>query len=262
MDSQLSDSQLLDYVILALLFILCINLLSRFFGKSYKKENMAQNFLAKMQNPIFDTQPLQQPLQLISLDENTKPESIQSVDLVNLVNSVKPELMEPTIPVPVQMSVQSTVESIGSSNVTLGANINIDKKIKREEILEYQNSMFDFNESVNQSSCGLDVVDKINELYTTGNNEMSELNGKTIAEVYDGLTQNIIDRKKKCVNKACLISPNVDSLTKTESYLIDTNNGKYFRHGLLYEDDSVQTGSKFFDNIEASDSEYENKWAF
>lgn len=132
------------------------------------------------------------------------------------------------------------------------------KDFSRQDLIHYQNNMFDFNEQINNSSsAGIDVVDKINELYSGRNSELTG-NGKKISEIYDGLTQGILDRKKECKYRACLIPPNYDLITKSAGYIEGNDNSKYIRHGLKYEDDDVSTGGKFYDDIEGDDVEFED----
>lgn len=241
------NSQLLDYIILALLFILVINLFSRVFYKSHKQESMNQmdrKILPEIQKPYADNV-------INTTNENLSTISTGSISMAPIIPALKipatPMIPEKLNTIEFEKQISNSADNKPSKN-----------KFTTEEILQYQDKMFDFNETVNQSSNVIDPVDKINELYTKGNNEMSEIKGKTISEVYDNLTQNLIYSNKKCINKDYLIPPTKENLMDTQSYLISTDSGKYFRHGLLYEGDDVETGSKFFGSVEASDSEYEN----
>lgn len=269
------DSQILDYIILALIFILAINLISRLFNKSNKNEQMEQTMKIQTVGSIESSNGVPQPM-LESIQPKLPKDEI-SFAHIDLSNSIEESSIQTNIIKPQSESNSSIqtniINEIGPiSEISEISELNkiqnftdnkpSTKKFTAEEIMQYHDAMFDFNESVNISSGGFDMVDKINELYTSGNNEISEIKGKSIAEVYDGLTQGIIDRKKNCVNKDCLIPPITDNITKTQSYLLDTETGKYFRHGLKYEDDNVETGSKFFGNVEASDSEHETYLAY
>jgi hypothetical protein len=130
----------------------------------------------------------------------------------------------------------------------------------RDDIQNYRDNMFDFIENINltSSNVGTDSVDKLNQLQTSNNNEINGFNNKTIGEVYDGLTKNNSNTRNTCVNTNCIIPANQDKLSKIESYLKDTDKGKYFRHGTMYENDGVQTGGKFYENIEGYDFKFED----
>jgi hypothetical protein len=251
------NSNLLDYIILALLFLITINVLMNVFGE---KENMSQNLLSEEKNIsqslLLEEKNMESNKIHSSPNFNSKHVSFAPLNtndgpvITDQVNNALDKMMQP-----VEVEQVDQVNQVDQSQTK-------PNKFTKEEILEYQDSMFEFNERINNSSAGVDMVDKINQLYTEGNNEMSGFQGKTISEVYNGLTQSVLDRKKKCVNANCLIPPIVDNLTKIESYIMSSEKDKYFRHGLLYEDDSVETGSKFYDQIEATDSEFEEHSVF
>lgn len=244
------ESKLMDYLILGLIFVIVINLLTHMFNGNQKgKEEMSQ-FLG--QNLSVQPQIMNQAQQIQQIQ--------QKIDIANS-NDMCPIVTEQVNNALDKMIMKQTVEM--EQSVPISQQIN-NKKFTRDEILEYQNDMFKFNEQINNSSSTIDVVDKLNELYTSGNSEMAgpEFKGKTISEVYDGLTQGILDRKKKCVNVNCLIPPLTDKLTGADSYLMVSDKGKYFRHGLMYEDDNVQNGSIFYNNVVASDSQFEEHMVY
>lgn len=56
---------------------------------------------------------------------------------------------------------------------------------------EYVDNFWNFNENVNKdTSAGVDVVDKINELYVTNNNELTGNRGMKISDLFNSLTAN------------------------------------------------------------------------
>lgn len=61
----------------------------------------------------------------------------------------------------------------------------------RQNLEKYRNDFFSFNKKINQSSHNDDMVDKMNELYITGNSNITEnFNNMAIKDVYDYLTKN------------------------------------------------------------------------
>ena len=67
---------------------------------------------------------------------------------------------------------------------------NPSKKYTRKEIDEYRDNFFSFNSSINQSSHTVDMVDKINDLYLSENNDIAaDYNNKPIKDLFNGLTQ-------------------------------------------------------------------------
>lgn len=307
MDSPQSTiiSNLLDYIILALIFVIVINFLMKIFFKKNTTENMGYvnkvlsenvNALVKSENTDQNNQYNKYAEPIIHVENNVGNNAENNVANFDEYSTNFDEF-KPSVQEQVQVQEQEQVQqkqvqvqeqvqqkqlsesdfkytdhiknyenepdplfNVQSNDFDSAFKLNKRNKFTKDEILAYQDSMYNFTENINNSSSGVDVVDRINQLYTEGNNENIGLNfrGKTISEVYDGLTQNMLDRKKKCVNKGCLIPPNnVDYVSKVESYIMSNDKEKYFRHGLMYEDDDVSNGSKFYNDIEASDSEFE-----
>lgn len=242
------DSKLLDYIILGIIFLIAINMLLNIFDKRDKEGmNGATIIESKPEELKIETQPVPQIMQIPELP---KPEPIvnckvnAALDILAPQTQITPDIQEYNNIAPKMQEIKSDVKSEP-------------KKFTNDEIQAYHQNMLEFNEEINNTSAGVDIVDKINQLYTAENNEMIGLKGQTIGQIYNGLTQKIIDRKKKCVHADCLIPPVYDNLTKLPSYVMDAGNNKYFRQGLMYEDDNVQTGAKFYDQIEAFDSDFE-----
>lgn len=281
------DSKLLDYIILALIFAIAINMFWQVFGSPCKsvKESMSTTNsepTVVKQTPFQQVVPLETPLIGAPIDDTS---STPHIFLQNTPVAEQP-------PVAFEQKVQQKSEEAVNKIVQLQEQNKIvnkmcplkgtphendryirefvlegkyncvdnqeKKNFTRAEIVDYQNNMLDFNDKINgSSSSGVDVVDKLNELYTGGNTSMTGCQGQTIASVYNGLTQSIIDKKKKCVNPNCLLPPKIDNGTKTALYSDSAQFGKYLKHGLMYEDDNVNNGSKFYNEIEATDSEFE-----
>jgi hypothetical protein len=183
----------------------------------------------------------EQELQLQSLQSLQSEQSLQSSQSEQSEQSLQSEQEHQ-----MQFNLQNnTINNVGYS---------------RDDIQNYRDNMFDFIENINltSSNVGTDSVDKLNQLQTSNNNEINGFNNKTIGEVYDGLTKNNSNTRNTCVNTNCIIPANQDKLSKIESYLKDTDKGKYFRHGTMYENDGVQTGGKFYENIEGYDFKFED----
>jgi hypothetical protein len=162
----------------------------------------------------------------------------------------------------------SIEESSQNSCMVNGVDINNDRYIREfvfggkyncepentfnnNDIQNYQNDFFKFNEKINNSTNGgVDVVDRLNENL----NEINPSFGKKMSDVYDELTGVCTERKNQCVNKNCLIPPVIDSQFRGGVY---TDDNSYKKYNYRYEDDEVSNGGKFYDNIEASDDEFE-----
>jgi hypothetical protein len=130
---------------------------------------------------------------------------------------------------------------------------------KPEEVQDYQDNFFKFNENINyNSNGGVNTVDKLNEL----NNNVNDYYGMKMSDVYNELTGVCMDKKNKCVNENCLIPPKLDAQFKGGYYMDETPVGKFMKkYNFRYEDDDVLNGGKFYDDIEASDNEFESNMA-
>lgn len=131
--------------------------------------------------------------------------------------------------------------------------------LKPEQVQDYQDNFFKFNENINyNSNAGVNTVDKLNEL----NNTINGYYGMKMSDVYNELTGTCVAKKSSCVNENCLIPPKLDAQFKGGYYVDETPAGKYMtKYNFRYEDDDVINGGKFYDNIEASDDDFESNMA-
>jgi hypothetical protein len=131
------------------------------------------------------------------------------------------------------------------------------KKHTDSEIDEYQNEFYEFKNKINNSSSeGLDMVDKLNEIFSSGNNELTHHNGKRISDVYNELTKS--NSNNGCGEEKCILPPEIDRNLRTGFYTADSGMGKYYsNYNWKYENDNVNNGGKFYGNIEANDSNFD-----
>lgn len=113
----------------------------------------------------------------------------------------------------------------------------------------YQNNFFNFNDKVNyNTSSELNVVDKLNEY----NNNIDRFSGMKISDIYDDLVES-----KHCANKNCVIDGSFDGLTNNVFYKNNGSIGSYIQNiSKKYETDDVNTGGKFYDNIEGVEDDF------
>jgi hypothetical protein len=242
-------NSVVDYIILAIIFLIIIHIFMRTFSGSctHSKEGMESN--VQSETPILnkseqhynvqDNFDLFADMQKEEKTIEVKP-VVSKVDINNLC--------------PINKMNDETDRYI--KEIVLGGKFLCDKQPEQivKDIDEYQNEFLSFGDVVNRSSDEkVDTVDKINELYTSQNNEMSNLKGKRIADVFNDLTQNKCGETDKC-----LIKPIIDRQIRMGYYLEDSGAGKYYtNYNWKYENDNVNNGGKFYDNIEASDSNFQ-----
>ena len=245
------SGKILDYLILAIIFAVVIHI----FIKSVKSTNCS-----KYEHLEEETQDEQEQEQ----EEQEEQEEVSTVN--NIVDTIinSQEQVQQIQPVqqvkPTQSPDACMVNGMDINNdryvreFVLGGKYNCtpDVQYTREDTQKYQDDFFKFNERINFST-NQDVthVDKLNET----NNDISGFFGKKMSDVYNELTGVCQEKKDKCVNKNCLIPPTIDTFLKGGSY---SSEGSFKKYNYMYEDDNENNGGKFYDNIEASDDEFES----
>lgn len=130
-------------------------------------------------------------------------------------------------------------------------------KFDNDEIDNYFLQYQDFNDKVNYSSRNTcDAVDKIAQ-DRTHNTELVNKQGMTIGDFFDGLTRDEVQKFKQCKNPGCVIPSKYDNITQRQYYFDreGTAGTTYSNFTTRYETDGVNNGGKFYNDIEAHDSQ-------
>jgi hypothetical protein len=118
------------------------------------------------------------------------------------------------------------------------------------EIKEYQNQVFRAEDNLNYSSRNtVCSTDRLNEIFTAHNNELTNEKGQTIADVFDGLTKNQLREMAQCKNPGCMLPGGYDELQQRKVYMDAENTTlpTYLNYHTRYETDGVNNGGKFGD---------------
>ena len=233
-------SNLLDYVILVLIFVIVINIFIKTFSTTCTGEHMkpinSSNISDNKVTTCYDepgfnaTGNKNDVLQNNSSDTYQEDSRIQYMKDFVLGGKFKDT---------------DIVENNAEADFSYSAN----------DLNDYQNNFFSFDEKINKSTRdNVDPVDKINEM------RMDDVVvGEKISDVYNNLTQGDLDQKKTCINKNCLLPPLFDNHQKSSIYVTQSDTGNFFsNYDWKYEYDGVNNGGKFFDNIEAEDGKNEH----
>lgn len=250
------DSNLLDYIILALVFAVVIHIFIQTFGKCAKTEGMN----APMSSIYTPERPYSYGNATSKLFDNASVE--ESRDSNNSGNAGSEQSADPSQPL---QSTQLMPNSMGSQTnyikqfVDSAGRACVDKtaqNVSQESFLDYQNNFFGFAEQVNKSTReGLTEVDRVVALQTSRNNELNRCTGQKISDIYDNLVKSDCDEIKACKNPGCVIAPQIDPMTQSTLYSKQNMGGSSFtRYDVQFETDNVNNGGKFYDNIEAFDS--------
>lgn len=237
MDQNISKSNLIDYVILALVFAVVIHIFIKTFNKP-NNEDMYCNQNSQHKNLSYGR---------------------KKVDLFEEASHNTRSISESeSVPV----SVASEFESSPGNQLdyiqqfVANAGKVCEEQVPEKTIQETQNDFFKFNETINYSTReGISEVDRINQMMTSHNNELVNSTGKKISDVYDELVKNDCDKIKKCKFPKCVIPTSIDPVNKSTLYKKQFANGNAFiDYGVMFETDGVNNGGKFYDDVEASDS--------
>jgi len=239
------DSNLLDYIILALVFAVVIHIFIQTFGKCNKTEGMN----APMSSIYNNDRPYSYGSLSRNLFDNASVESRQ-----NLIQSQQPASENKQV---FENSPGSQTNYIQQFVMGAGRVCQSDNNSENSEDLQsFQNNFFSFPEQINKSTReGITEVDRINALQTSRNNELNRCTGEKISDIYDNLVKSDCEQIKQCKNLGCVIPPSIDQMTQSTTYSKQNANGNAFtRYDVMFETDNVNNGGKFYNDIEAFDS--------
>jgi hypothetical protein len=241
------DSNLLDYIILALVFAVVIHIFIQTFGKC---GNKTEGMNAPMSSIYNNERPYSYGNATANLFDNASVESRQE-SFQSQIPASQQEQVFANSPGSQTNYIQQFV--LGAGRVCQNDQ---QQNMSQEEIQNYQNNFFNFNEQINKSTReGISEVDRVNAMQTSRNNELNRCTGQKISDIYDNLVKSDCDQIKQCKNPGCVIPPPIDQMTQATTYSKQNANGNAFtRYDIMFETDGVNNGGKFYDDIEAFDS--------
>lgn len=160
-------SEVIDYILLALIFAIIINILTKLLGSKCKgNEHMDQNQVHTKTKTVINT---------------NHNDTLKVNDAVSKIIESKKKCpvnkMEDDMKFYMKEVLMRNRENYGGET------------FDNNEILDYQNNFFSFNNKINHSSSNeVDMVDKLNE----GEN----YKGKKIADIFNDLTQSNLNKRK------------------------------------------------------------------
>jgi hypothetical protein len=202
------DSDILDYIILALIFIVVIHIFIKTFNvnKCDNKEYMAQsnNNTPPVQS-LSDSKErngAMTPSCKVDKMDNDVTKFIHHGNVPRKINLIHDEINDDIIEhkltgCPISDMDNKTDTYIrksvlhGSFNCVGCDNYEKIDNFSNEQILKYQNDFFGFNDKVNYASNeGIDPIDKLNEMQISDDDST----GKRISDVFAELTENKISK--------------------------------------------------------------------
>lgn len=269
----------LDYVLIALIAIIVFHLLYRTFSrKYYNNENLTQ---------------LATPKNSDSKAPSGAPDVID-MDFFNMLEKNKKELelkresKGSNCPVDVdETKIEKYIRDISFGGMFTCDNNDLPDKNaiqnpvsqEKNKVQSFRDSFWDFADKINGNSSGYDdIVDKVNDVVLSYGNEMGGLQGESIANIYDKITnlgyKNIkregfheesgkSEKSEKSGDSNENIYDKISGITHK-----NTKKGQYGDllsdvnyNSLNGNDDSVNNGGKFYGDVEGYDDmiSYESK---
>lgn len=112
-----------------------------------------------------------------------------------------------------------------------------------KKLANYRDRHFGFRDKIWQTSNDIDMVDKINDMYLSGNQDLSRNhNGLLISDIFNGLTQNNTDNKMKPTEHEVLLQHGHNGYSLSDIIWTYDNNEK------------PMNGGSFYNNITAFDN--------
>ncbi len=125
---------------------------------------------------------------------------------------------------------------------------NDDKRLSNNELKQYRDKHFAFKNKVWQSSRDVDMVDKVNYMYLSGNEDLTRNHkGVRISDLFNTLTKN-----DDMIAQDCSLSSDksIERLVKETSDKVEGHNGQLFSDAKWeYNNEKVMNGGKFYGDI-------------
>jgi hypothetical protein len=277
---------ILDYILLALIIAIVIHLGFKMFGVKKSCENMTQlEQLGASVNEAVTSVTTNIPQGIIAtnksivakISDTSDTNNVSNADSENATIQTDKSFSEESISTVSNISVSSTI-----SNDINGIDANIYQYVEdlvtmkkftspekcntlsKSEGEEYRENFWGLQDKLNKNtSGGVDMVDRINELYLTDNNELINERGGKISDIYDKLLDTKPVRPepsfKTCGRSLmnCADTSVMNKISGADNLMLKSGaNGKvHTRYDARYEIDGVNNGGVFYNDLEGDDSE-------
>jgi hypothetical protein len=126
------------------------------------------------------------------------------------------------------------------------------KYCDRTDLDQYRSDFFGFRNDINQSSNGVDMVDRVNDLYLSGNTDLSRNNkGVRIQDMFNGMTQSYTPKPEENPIREV----GYDSVSAVSNSKIKGSRGEsYTKDNWTYDGEKLENGGEFYNGIHAYDS--------
>ena len=132
-----------------------------------------------------------------------------------------------------------------------------ERSYTKKELAEYRDRHFAFKNKIWQTSKDVDMVDKINDMYLSGSNDISRnKNGTRISDLFDGLTKNEDKIPQQCPMDYTG-DKSIQRIMDQNAYVEDGHNGKMIQNiNWKYSNEKNMNGGEFYNGITGYDGDH------
>jgi hypothetical protein len=138
------------------------------------------------------------------------------------------------------------------------------KYCDRVELDKYRDDFFGFRNHTSQNSNGVDAVDRVNDLYLSGNTDLSRNHkGVKIQDLFNSITQGSVDKpKENPIREIDLNTTSIEvnpmGITGGMKKKSGATNDYYSNDNWVYDSEKLENGGEFYNGIFASDPSNSN----
>lgn len=132
----------------------------------------------------------------------------------------------------------------------LAGNDDYNKKYLDNDLKKYRDNHFAFRNNVWQTSKDVDMVDKINDMYFSGDYDLTRnRKGTRISDLFNDLTKNDDKIEQTCISNMTS-EKGIDRIMNQKAKKINGHNGNMLSDDLwFYKQEKIMNGGDFYDGI-------------
>ena len=135
-----------------------------------------------------------------------------------------------------------------------GSNYRSPKNYSNDELKKYRDTHFAFRNNIWQTSNNVDMVDKINDMYYSGDYDLTRnRKGTRIADLFDDLTKNENKITQPCISNITS-DKGIERILDQQTKKIEGHNGNMLSNeSWVYNQEKTINGGNFYDNIKPNE---------
>ena len=142
-----------------------------------------------------------------------------------------------------------------------GENYRSPKNYSNNDLKKYRDTHFAFRNNIWQSSNDVDMVDKINDMYLSGDYDLTRnRKGTKIADLFDELTKNENKLTQPCITNVTT-EKGIERILDQKTKKIEGHNGNMLSNDRwIYNQEKTINGGNFYDNIKPNEEDHNQEY--